>query len=149
MCALMSASEMTELESRAWLRQQGRVGRRASRRAVATGLAGTALGIGQAFCAAAILGAALTQTSGSVLPYLAGFAGLGLLRAVIVAAGERVSFESGAAARRRLRSDALTRLLQAGPSQLRAAHSGELAALGSIASRRWTASSADGFRPRR
>ena len=93
MCALMSASEMTELEWRAWLRQQGRLGRRASRPAVATGLAGTALGIGQAFCAAAILGAALTQTSGSVLPYFAGFAGLGLLRAVIVAVGERVSFE--------------------------------------------------------
>jgi ATP-binding cassette subfamily C protein CydD len=41
---------------------------------------------------------------------------------------ERAGFEAGAVARRRLRSDALARLLAAGPAMLRGAHSGTLTA---------------------
>ena len=51
-----------------------------------------------------------------------------LLRAALAVIAERMAFDAGAAARRRLRSDALSRLLQAGPAQLREQHSGELTA---------------------
>src|SRR6202021_1872107 len=51
---------------------------------------------------------------------------LGLLRATLAVAADRAAFGAGAAARRRLRTDALSRLLHAGPAQLRTQHSGEL-----------------------
>ena len=114
--------------ARTWLRAQGRQGRAASLPVVMLGLAATALAIGQAFCAARTLGAALT---GAALPYLllVGFAALALARALLGVLSERAAFNAGAVARRRLRSDALTRLLEAGPAILRRRHSAELAAI--------------------
>jgi ATP-binding cassette, subfamily C, bacterial CydD len=112
--------------AKAWLRRETRQGNRAARPAVALGLAGTALAIGQAWCAALVLGAALSGGSADVALALAAFAILALLRAACAVAADRAAFDAGAAARRRLRSDALTRLLHAGPAQLRAQHSGEL-----------------------
>jgi ATP-binding cassette subfamily C protein CydD len=111
--------------ARIWLRQQTRLGRRGARPMVALGLAGTAAAIAQAGCAAGVLAAALAGTSPS-LPLLGGFAGLALLRAALAVAAERAAFAAGATARRRLRTDALHRLLAAGPAILRGRHSGEL-----------------------
>ncbi len=53
---------------------------------------------------------------------------LALSRAALSIAAERTAFNAGATARRRLRTDALSRLLQAGPSRLRAQHTGEMTA---------------------
>jgi ATP-binding cassette, subfamily C, bacterial CydD len=112
--------------ARAWLRQQIRLGRRAARPAIALGLAGTMAAIAQAWCAAAALAAALTGT-GRAVPALIGFASLALLRASLAWLAEEAAARSGAVARRRLRSDALSRLMQAGPALLRERHSGDLA----------------------
>jgi ATP-binding cassette subfamily C protein CydD len=114
--------------ARGWLRAQSRQGRVASLPVVALGLVGTALAIGQAFCAAGALGAALAGAGAPLLP-LAGFAVLALGRALISLASDRAAFNAGATARRRLRSDALTRLLEAGPAMLRRRHSAELTAV--------------------
>ncbi len=114
--------------ARAWLRAQGRHGRAASWPVVVLGLLGTALAIGQAFCAAGALDAALAGAGAPPL-MLGGFAILALLRALLGILAERATFDAGAAARRRLRSDALTRLLEAGPAVLRRRHSAELAAI--------------------
>ena len=46
-------------------------------------------------------------------------------RAALSVAAERAAFNAGAAARRRLRTDALSRLLHAGPARLRTQHTGE------------------------
>ena len=59
--------------ARAWLRAQGRQGRAASLPVVVLALFGTALAIGQAFCAAGALGAALAG-GGAPLLLLGGFA---------------------------------------------------------------------------
>jgi len=111
-----------------WLRQQGRLGRRGARPVLLLGLAGALAGIGQAWCAAAVLGAALGSAGVPVWP-VAGFAVLALLRAGLGAAADMAGFAAGAAARRRLRTDALHRMLAAGPSVLRSQHSGELVAI--------------------
>ena len=116
--------------SRAWMREQSRVGRPGALPVVAFGLAGGALAIGQAGCAGFALQAALTPgLGGNPLPLLAGFAVLAVLRAVLSLLAERAAFEAGATARRRLRSDALTRLLAAGPSLLRRRHSVEITSI--------------------
>ena len=117
--------------ARSWLKAQARLGRHAARPTLLLGLAGVLLALAQALCAAVVLAAALgnmgelTQT----LPAeaLAGFAVLALLRAGLQVLAERAAFDAGAAARRRLRSDALSRLLAAGPALLRRFHSAELA----------------------
>ena len=91
----------------------------------ALGLLGTLAAIGQAWCAGFLLQAALAVSAGpDPLWLLAGFAALAVLRAGLGVASERVAFEAGATARRRLRTDALTRLLAAGPALLRTRHSG-------------------------
>jgi ATP-binding cassette subfamily C protein CydD len=85
------------------------------------------MAVGQAWCVAALLvGALAGQPIDPVLP--AGFAVLALLRAVLAMLGERAAFQAGAAARRRLRTNVLARLLQAGPARLRSQHTGELTA---------------------
>jgi ATP-binding cassette, subfamily C, bacterial CydD len=89
---------------------------------------GSALGIGQAFAAGSVLTSAF---SGSALdvPALVAFGVLAVLRAGVSYLTEKAAFAAGAAARRRLRSDALSRLLHAGPALLRTRHSGELATI--------------------
>ena len=69
------------------------------------------------------------EPGGSAIPLLLGFAVAALLRAGLAYATEAAAFNAGAASRRRLRSDALTRLLHAGPALLRGRHSGDLAAI--------------------
>jgi ATP-binding cassette subfamily C protein CydD len=114
--------------SRAWTRQQTRLGRRAALPVVILGLLGTALAVAQAWCIAAVLGAGLGG-QGRPLGPLVAFGALALLRAGLGAISERLAARAGARARRRLRSDALSRLLAAGPALLRRSHSGELAAV--------------------
>lgn len=114
--------------ARGWLRAQRRQGRAASLPVVALGLIGTALAIGQALCAAGALDAALAG-AGVPVVLLSVFAVLAAGRAVVSVASDGAAFSAGAAARRRLRSDALTRLLEAGPAMLRRRHSAELTAV--------------------
>jgi ATP-binding cassette subfamily C protein CydD len=68
----------------------------------------------------------LAGNNGDMALVLAAFAALALVRAVLAVAADRTAFDAGAASRRRLRTDALSRLLHAGPAPLRARHSGEL-----------------------
>ncbi len=114
--------------SHAWLRGEQRAGRRAARPVVLLGLLGTAMAVGQAWCAAMLLADALAGHAGDGLRYLVGFAVFAVARAALSVATDRTAFDAGAAARRRLRTDALSRLLQAGPAQLLAQHTGELTA---------------------
>lgn len=120
--------------ARAWLKQESAHGRKAAMRVVALGLAGTFLAILQAFCVAGVLAAALAPESRSSAPFsagllLAGFALFALLRAGLTVLTERAAFAAGAAARRRLRSEILARLLLLGPALLRGRHSADLAAI--------------------
>ncbi len=114
--------------ARDWLRVQSRLGRRAALPVVLLGLLSMVLAIGQAWCVAAALQAALTGGS-APLGWLALFVVLAVVRAGLSLLSERAGFEAGAAARRRLRSDALGRMLAAGPALLRRSHSGELTAI--------------------
>ena len=122
--------EGTNTAARAWTRQQTKLARRGGAPIIALGLAGVVAAIGQAWCVAGSLGAGLRPGGGGAVPWLlAGFAALALLRAGLQIASEQASFRAGAAARRRLRADALARLLHAGPVLLRGRASGELAAI--------------------
>lgn len=120
--------DATQHGARSWVRQQARQGGRGARRVLLPSLGTTICAIGQAWCAAKLLAAALGGTPPPV-PLLAGFAGLAVLRAGLGIVADRASAAAGAAARRRLRTDALHRLLSAGPAVLRDRHSGELAAI--------------------
>ena len=122
------ASEQVKAASRAWLRGEQRVGGRAARPVMLLGLLGIAAAIGQAWCAGSLLAGALIHTDINAALFLGSFALLALLRAALSIIADRAAFGAGAAARRRLRTDALTRLLHAGPSQLRVQHTGELTA---------------------
>jgi ATP-binding cassette subfamily C protein CydD len=110
--------------ARAWARQQTRLGRSAATPVIALSLAGTMAAIGQAGCIALVLGRALASAPVGALP-VAGFAALALLRAGLQFTSEQAASRAGAAARSRLRSDALSRMLAAGPALLRQAHSAE------------------------
>jgi ATP-binding cassette subfamily C protein CydD len=117
--------------TRGWLKQQTRLSRATARPVLLLGLAGTIVAVGQACCVAIVLSAALFPQgmfNEGRLPTsaLVGFAVLAIARAVLGVLTERAAFAAGAAARRRLRSDALSRLLAAGPALLRRFHSGEL-----------------------
>ncbi len=114
--------------SRAWTRQQTRLGQRAALPVVALGLLGTALAVAQVWCVAAVLSAGLGG-QGRPFDALVGFGVLALVRTALGAISEGFAARAGARARRRLRSDALSRLLAAGPALLRHSHSGELAAV--------------------
>ena len=121
-------AEQAKTASRAWLRGEQRAGSKAARPVVLLGALGTALAVGQAWCAAMLLAGALTGSPKAIAPLLASFSGLALVRAALHLIAERASFNAGATARRRLRTDALSRLLHAGPARLRAQHTGELTA---------------------
>jgi ATP-binding cassette subfamily C protein CydD len=121
--------ESDKTPAKAWLRRELRQSSRAARPVVLFGMAGIAMAIGQAWCAALALGAALGGGAVNTALALVAFAVLALLRAAMAVVADRSAFDAGATARRRLRSDALSRLLHAGPAQLRAQHSGELTSI--------------------
>jgi len=123
-----SAEASAKRAARTWLAQEQRAGRAAARPVLLLHLAGALVGIGQAFIVAAILTQAFAGAAPDLL-LLGGFAVLAVLRAVIGFVAEQAAFAAGAAARRRLRTDALSRLLHAGPALLRTRHSADLAAI--------------------
>ena len=112
----------------AWLRAQSAIGRKAALPLVGVGLVGVALAAAQAVCTAVLLAGFLSPGEPVLWPAV-GFAILAVLRAGLGVVNEGLGFRVGAAARRRLRSDALSRLLAAGPALLRQAHSVELSAV--------------------
>lgn len=114
-----------------WLANQSAAGRRAAWKLIATGLVAVVLGAAQALCTATLLAGLLHagEPAGSVWLPATGFAVLAIARAANGMVSERLTFRVGAAARSRLRTDALARLLAAGPSLLRSRHSVELAAI--------------------
>jgi ATP-binding cassette subfamily C protein CydD len=113
-------------DARTWLRGQSKAARREAAPAIALGLGGTGLAVIQAGCAAVTVRAALGGGPASIWA-LAGFALAAIFRAGIQVAADRTATRAGSVARRRLRADALTRLLAAGPAMLRGQHSSELA----------------------
>lgn len=123
-----SKADPAKAAARAWLSREQRAGRAAGRPVLLFLMAGGVLGIGQAFLAAAVLAEAFAGTALNPW-FLTGFAALALVRAGITYLTEQAAFSAGAAARRRLRSDALSRLLHAGPALLRTRHSGDLATI--------------------
>jgi ATP-binding cassette subfamily C protein CydD len=114
--------------ARAWLRAREHEARVTTRRVVVVLALGTALAIGQAACAALLLSGTML-----LLPVI-GFVVAALLRAALSVLAERLAFDAGATARRRLRDIVLTALLDAGPldmsvGKLRGRHSAELAGI--------------------
>jgi ATP-binding cassette subfamily C protein CydD len=126
--AFSGKADPKKAAARSWLRRETRAGSRAARPVLILHVAGAILAIGQAFAAASVLAAAF---AGSEVPLygLLVFAGLALARAALTYLTEQAAFAAGASARRRLRSDALSRLLHAGPSLLLTHHSGDLATI--------------------
>jgi ATP-binding cassette, subfamily C, bacterial CydD len=122
----MAKADSTKAAAGSWLRQEQRRGRRTARPILVWHVVGSIAGITQAFAAATVLAAALTGSFPRT-PALLVFGALAIVRAGVAYLTERAAFTAGAAARRRLRSDSLSRLLHAGPALLRARHSGDLA----------------------
>ena len=114
-------------KTKAWVRAEINRGRRGAVLPVALGTTRTLCGIAQTGCAAMLLAAVLGRAVPVVL-YVVGFVLLALVRAGLQMQGERIGFERGAAARRRLRSGVLRALLALGPAGLAGRHSAELAA---------------------
>ncbi|HVZ09174.1 thiol reductant ABC exporter subunit CydD [Rhodopila sp.] len=124
----MANTDPGKAAAKTWLRQQQRAGSRAARPVLVLLILNTLAAVGQAIALALGLTDALTAGAVSFGP-IAVFAGLALVRVCLVYATEQGAFAAGAAARRRLRTDALTRLLAAGPALLRRRHSGDLASI--------------------
>jgi ATP-binding cassette subfamily C protein CydD len=95
---------------------------------VVLGAAQSICGIGQTGCAAWLLAAVLGAPAIPVIACAGGFVLLVAARAALQLHGERIGFERGAAARRRLRNGVLAALFSSGPAGLRGRHSAELAA---------------------
>ena len=120
---LMPSADHTKSAARAWIGAEQWRGVHAARPIVALNLLGTVLSVGQVYLLAAMLADRFAWSLAVLFAVLAlGRAGLGY-------ATERLAFGAGAAARRRLRTDLLSRLLTAGPAMLRTRHSAELTAV--------------------
>ena len=107
----MAQSDPKKAAARSWLSREQRAVKKAARPVLMLHVIGTAFGVGQAFAAAAVLSAAFAG-SGIDITGLAVFGILALLRAGLSYLTDKAAFAAGAAARRRLRSDAMSRLLQ-------------------------------------
>ncbi len=133
---------------RAWTRAQSRIGRRQAAPVILLGLLGTGLAIGQAWCIAVVLAHALAWSvaTGALHPDrilsatppgwtppgwtpLALFGLLAVFRAVLQVQQETRAAGTAAAARHRLRGDALSAILSCGPALLRRETGGALTAL--------------------
>ena len=96
---------------------------------VALGLAGTASSIGQAWCIARLLAPALGEPAPRWLLWASVFGLLAALRVGLAYVLERLGFEAGAAARRRLRSSLFGGLFAQGPLATDALSPGAISAL--------------------
>ncbi len=132
--ARMKKPRVTRLPNpaRAWMARNMAEGRRAVRPVVLLGALMTVAAIGQAWCLAHLLAAAIAaaQVIGAASGQWAlAFAILAAIRAVLLVMSDDLSFAAGVMARRRLRSDLFVRLFGAGPRSTRGSAAGELAAL--------------------
>ncbi|HYZ63757.1 MAG TPA: thiol reductant ABC exporter subunit CydD [Acetobacteraceae bacterium] len=91
-------------EGQVWLAAQARPARRSHVRIVLLGLLGTVAAIAQAWCIARLLAPALGGPAERWWVWAASFAILALVRAGLAYVLDRLGFEAGAAARRRLRT---------------------------------------------
>jgi ATP-binding cassette subfamily C protein CydD len=116
--------------TKAWVKAEIQLGRRAATLPILFGAVQTIFGIGQAACAARLLAAVLHLAARDLglLWAALGFILFAILRAGAQMQAERLGFEASAAARRRLRNGVLSTLLALGPGGLRGRHSAELAA---------------------
>lgn len=121
--------DSTKKAATSWLRHQSAIGRRVASGAIAFGLVGTVLAILQAVAAADLLRALIVADHQPVLLAAIIFALAAIARAGVGAAADSAACAAGAAARRRLRSETLSRLLSIGPSLLRQGHSAHLAGI--------------------
>ncbi len=118
----MSTANHTKSAARAWVGAEQRLAFRAVRPILAMNLLGTMLAIGQVYAVSMLL------VGRDLVTFAGVFAALALGRAGLAYATELLAFDAGASARRRLRTDLLSRLLAAGPAMLRTRHSAELTA---------------------
>ncbi|KDM67604.1 thiol reductant ABC exporter subunit CydD [Acidiphilium sp. JA12-A1] len=109
-----------------WIRQEIRLGGRRARLAIGLGIASVLVAIGQIACAAGLLAAAIAPGRLPTALLGLGFVTAALVRAALIVGQEHEASRLGIAARRRLRSDTLGRLMSAGPGLLRGRHSAEL-----------------------
>ena len=121
-------------ESKAWIAAEQKRGMRAAAGPVALGVLQVLAAIAQIFFAAHLLAAVLLPHArhwGQIAADILGYAVFALARAAFQHRAALAGFESGAAARRRLRNNILLSLFAIGPAQsgLKASHSGELASL--------------------
>lgn len=118
--------------TKAWVKAEQKRGAKAARLPVLAGLGQVFAGIGQVYCLGHLLALILVpmlRHGGVPVIYGLGFIACAALRAGLLHKAELLGFERGAAARRRLRSDVMGRLLAAGPMGLQGRHSAELAAV--------------------
>jgi ATP-binding cassette subfamily C protein CydD len=118
--------------TKAWVKAEQKLGAKAARLPVVVGLLQSFAGVGQVFCVSHLLAMVLVpmfRVDGFPAVYVIGFSAFAGLRAICLYKADLLGFEAGAAARRRLRSHIMARLLAAGPTGLRGRHSAELAAV--------------------
>ena len=107
-----------------WMQQQATLSRRSTAGAVSFGLADVGLAVAQAWCIAEAV-----SDGREVVWWLGTLAALAVVRATLRVITDRLLFQAGSAARRRLRTEVFSHLLEVGPAALRRFHSGELTSL--------------------
>lgn len=112
-----------------WLFEQAKPARRRHATIVALGLLGTTAAIGQAWCIARLLAPALGGPAAAPLPWASAFLILACLRAALFYVTDRLGFEVGASARRRLRTLFFLALFARGPIETGTLAPGALGAL--------------------
>ncbi|MGI4801144.1 MAG: thiol reductant ABC exporter subunit CydD [Janthinobacterium lividum] len=112
-----------------WLAAQARPARRSHTRMVGLGLLGTAAAIGQAWCIARLIAPALGGSDDRWQLWALTFGLFALGRGAIAYVMERLGFETGAAARRRLRTALFVGLFSGGPIESGRLSPGVLSAL--------------------
>ncbi len=94
--------------------------------AIGAGVAQTALAIVQAFCAARLMTNVIHPGTIPLAPFILAFLSAGFMRGTLMLWQEQIATALGISARRRLRSNALTNLIGAGPGRLRGRRAAEL-----------------------
>ncbi|MFT8353679.1 MAG: thiol reductant ABC exporter subunit CydD [Gluconobacter japonicus] len=113
--------------AKAWIKAQGRASRSSTSIVVILGLLSTLLGLLQAWALARALASILTSHSAGAPPAIGMFLMASLLRVGLGVIQEVMASRSSLAARRRLRSEILARILGEGPALLRRQHSSVIA----------------------
>ena len=116
-------------EGQRWLAEQALPARRNHMRMVGLGLLGTVAAVGQAWCIARLLAPALGGTDANWVAWASLFGVCAVGRGVLAYVMERLGFEAGAAARRRLRTALFVGLFSGGPVETSRISPGVLSAL--------------------